>query len=93
MSEPARPSPGPEFGIQGIGELKKAPRGYPADHPRIELLRYKGIIAWQEWPYEPWLATPQAKDRVLDFLVTSRPLVDWLNTHVGPSQLAESRRR
>ena len=29
--------------ITSRGQLKTAPRGYPKDHPRIELLRYKGI--------------------------------------------------
>lgn len=79
--------------IHGMDELKKAPRGYPADHPRIGLLRYKGLVAWREWDYEPWLSTPEAKDKIRDFLITTRPLQDWLDTHVGPSQLTEARRR
>ena len=37
--------------------LKTAPRGYPKDHPRIELLRYKGLITWRTWPPGPWLGT------------------------------------
>ena len=36
--------------VHGHGALKSAPRGYPADHPRITLLRYKGLTAWQQWP-------------------------------------------
>jgi uncharacterized protein (TIGR02453 family) len=36
--------------ISGHEVLKTAPRGYPKDHPRIELLRYKGLISWREWP-------------------------------------------
>ena len=32
--------------VHGHGALKSAPRGYPADHPRITLLRYKGLTAW-----------------------------------------------
>jgi uncharacterized protein (TIGR02453 family) len=32
--------------VHGHGVLKSAPRGYPADHPRIALLRYKGMTAW-----------------------------------------------
>ena len=31
-----------------------APRGYPTGHPRIELLRYKGLICWRHWPVAPW---------------------------------------
>src|SRR5262245_56431905 len=37
-------------GYQVDGErLKILPRGYPADHPRADLLRYKSMIAWREW--------------------------------------------
>lgn len=79
--------------VQGRDVLKTAPRGYPADHERIELLRYKGLVAWREWPIEPWLSTPAAKDKVAEFIVITQPLRDWLDTRVGPSQLAESRRR
>ncbi len=79
--------------VQGRDVLKTVPRGYPAGHPRVELLRYKGLVAWQEWPVEPWLSTPAAKDRVAEFLVTTRPMSDWLSAHVGPSGLPEARRR
>jgi uncharacterized protein (TIGR02453 family) len=71
------------IGVGGRDVLKTAPRGYPADHPRIGLLRYKSIVAWKEWPVEPWLETAAAKDRVVGFLRTTRPLSDWLDTHVG----------
>lgn len=72
--------------------LKVAPRGFPADHPRIGLLRYKGIFAWREWPPEPWLRTPAAKDRVVAVLNASRPLVTWLDANVG-FRAAEPARR
>lgn len=65
--------------------LKSAPRGYPADHPRIELLRYKGLTAWQGWPPEPWLHTPEAAEHVVAFLRTSRPLSAWLTAHAAAS--------
>jgi len=69
--------------------LKTAPRGYPKDHPRIELLRYKGLVAWREWPAGAWLGTKRAKDRIVEFLRSSRPLSGWLRTNVGPSTLPE----
>lgn len=69
--------------IHGHGTLKSAPRGYPPDHPRIGLLRHKGLASWRGWPPEPWLATPAARERVLDFLKTSAPLVSWLTANVG----------
>jgi uncharacterized protein (TIGR02453 family) len=71
--------------VHGRDSLKSAPRGYAADHPRIELLRHKGLVAWKEWPVEPWLATAAAKQEVADFLIASRPLNDWLAQHVGPA--------
>jgi uncharacterized protein (TIGR02453 family) len=68
--------------VHGHGVLKSAPRGYSADHPRIALLRYKGITTWQQWPTEPWLETAQAKDRVISFFRTSGALRTWLATNV-----------
>ena len=72
--------------------LRTAPRGFPADHPRIALLRLKGLVAWREWPAGPWLGTAAAGDRVREFLVTTRPLAVWLDDHVGPPAVAERRR-
>jgi uncharacterized protein (TIGR02453 family) len=80
------------IGVSGRDTLKSVPRGYPADHPRIGLLRHKGLIAWQEWPAGAWLETMAAKDRVVTFLRTTRPLSDWLATEVGPSRAAERAR-
>ena len=68
----------------GHGALKSAPRGYSADHPRIGLLRYKGLTSWQGWPPEPWLHTPAVTDRVVAFLRASADLCSWLTTHASP---------
>ena len=67
----------------GHGVLKTAPKGYPKDHPRIELLRFKGIVAWREWPAGAWLGTGKAKDRVIELFRTAEPLNVWLANHVG----------
>jgi uncharacterized protein (TIGR02453 family) len=71
--------------------LKTAPKGYPKDHPRIELLRYKGLISWKQWPVGAWLGTRKAKDRLVTFFRASKPLHDWLEKRVGPSELADER--
>jgi uncharacterized protein (TIGR02453 family) len=71
--------------ISGHDRLKRTPRGYAADHPRADLLRHKGIVAWKSWPVAPWLGTPAAKKRIVEFLRATTPLKDWLATHVGPS--------
>jgi uncharacterized protein (TIGR02453 family) len=77
--------------VHGHDVLKSAPRGYPADHPRIGLLRYKGVVAWKEWPVEPWLGTPAAKERVVAFLAASQPLCAWLEANVGSSAAEPAR--
>jgi uncharacterized protein (DUF2461 family) len=69
--------------VGGGQMLKTAPRGYPSDHPRIELLQCKGLICWRQWPAAPWLGTAKAKDRVAGFLRTAAPLHHWLDQHVG----------
>ncbi|HTT53602.1 MAG TPA: DUF2461 domain-containing protein [Streptosporangiaceae bacterium] len=79
-------------GVSGHDTLKSAPRGYPVDHPRIGLLRCKGLVAWQEWPAGAWLGTTAARDRVVAFLRTTRPLSEWLADRVGPSLVAERAR-
>jgi uncharacterized protein (TIGR02453 family) len=63
--------------------LKTAPRGYPKDHPRIELLQQKGIVMSRSWPVGAWLGTKKAKDRVVRALDAARPLRAWLDRHVG----------
>mgnify|MGYP000877238954 CR=1 FL=1 len=62
---------------------KTAPKGYPKDHPRIELLRYKGIAMMKTWPVGAWLGTRKAKDRVVTTLRAGVPLNQWLLRNVG----------
>ena len=71
----------------GGQELKVAPRGFPRDHPRVELLRHKGITAGRTFAPATWLHTAKARDRVLDTWRGAAPLHDWLDRHVGPSSL------
>jgi uncharacterized protein (TIGR02453 family) len=65
--------------------LKSAPRGYPADHPRIDLLRWKGITGWFDHPPAPWLYTAEARDRVAEGWRALDPLNAWLDAHVRGS--------
>jgi uncharacterized protein (TIGR02453 family) len=78
--------------VGGHESLKTAPKGYSSDHPRIELLRYKGLVAWNQWSPAAWLGTAAAKQRLIEFFRTTRPLEAWLDTYVGPSTMPESRR-
>ena len=76
--------------VTGRDVLKTAPRGYPKDHPRIEWLRHKSLIAWREWTAGAWLGTAKAKSRVVEFLHQARPLQDWLDANVGASELEDA---
>lgn len=68
--------------------LKTAPRGYPKDHPRVELLRRKSLATWKEWPAgTPWIASNAAATHVVDALRASRPVTAWLDEYVGASEL------
>jgi uncharacterized protein (TIGR02453 family) len=69
--------------VGGHDTLKSAPKGYPKDHPRIELLRNKGLVAWKSWPAGAWLGRASAKGRIVEFLRVTQPLNVWLDRYVG----------
>ena len=69
--------------VHGHGTLKSAPRGYPAEHPRIGLLRHKGLTAWQHWGPAPWLQTASAAERLQSFFRTGAALSSWLTLNVS----------
>ena len=71
-----------------ISELKTAPRGVPKDHPRIELLRRKGLMAGRRFDLAPWMHTKAVVAKVRDTWNAAGPLNEWLDLHVGPSTLA-----
>ncbi len=68
---------------QGGDQLKTAPRGYPKDHPRIALLRYRSCFVLRQHSPTRWLHTAKARDVVREDWLAARPLVDWLREHVG----------
>ena len=65
--------------------LKRAPKGYPVDHPRIERLRMKELTVYRRHPLGPWLHKRSADNRIRAELGGAKPLVAWLARHVGPS--------
>jgi uncharacterized protein (TIGR02453 family) len=68
-------------------QIKTRPRGIPADHPRIELLRYRSLTASLRWPPGPQLYEREALGLVRDAWRQLVPLCDWLNVHVGAPQM------
>ena len=69
-------------GIEVSDALKTTPRGFEADHPRIELLRFKGLVTWEDWGIPDWFTTPEAAEHVAGFLRASEPVTAWLREHV-----------
>jgi uncharacterized protein (TIGR02453 family) len=67
-------------------DLKRAPRGWPADHPRIDHLRRKRFIVYHREKLGPWVHTPEAGARIGAWLDAATPLVRWFREHVGPTQ-------
>lgn len=65
--------------------LKTAPRGYPRDHPRVELLRHKSVAVMRRFPPARWLGSPAAADRIVEVWRAAGPMNAWLARHVGPS--------
>lgn len=72
--------------------LKTRPRGVDPDHPRLELMRHKSVIAWRDHGTPAWMSTPAAVAKVRAEWRAIRPLGEWLLTHVGAST-AEPRGR
>jgi uncharacterized protein (TIGR02453 family) len=71
-----------KYDVGAHDAVKTAPRGYAKDHPRIELLKLKGIVMSKAWPVGAWLGTKKAKERVVATLEAARPLNNWLADHV-----------
>jgi hypothetical protein len=66
------------------GELQILPRGWKSDHPRVWLARRRGLQVGRRWELGPWVATPGPLERVRSAWRAAAPLVEWLDTHVGP---------
>jgi uncharacterized protein (TIGR02453 family) len=71
------------YAVDTHDTVASAPRGYSADHPRIDLLRMKDIFAGKTFAAQPWLSTPKAIDRIRRVMTDIKPLADWLRQHVG----------
>jgi len=80
-------------GVEVTGErLATAPKGYPRDHPRIALLQMKHLVAGARLAPGPALLDHRALDHALGVWRKAQPLVDWLDAHIGPSEIAAEER-
>jgi uncharacterized protein (TIGR02453 family) len=62
----------------GGDKLKTTPRGYDADHPRIDLLRHKSLTVGRELGFGPEISTPALLDSVREDWRAYRPFVEWV---------------
>ncbi|GAA1926835.1 DUF2461 domain-containing protein [Nocardioides marmoribigeumensis] len=68
---------------QGGETLKTTPRGYDADHPRIDLLRHKSLTFTTDYGFDEVIHTPALADRVRADWRAGRPLVEWVGERTG----------
>lgn len=70
----------------GLSPLKTAPRGYARDHPRIDLLRRKGVVAHRTLTGPDLADAEAARDFVVSLFQAAQPLNAWLRKHVGAAE-------
>jgi len=73
--------------------LVRTPRGYSADHPRLELLQHKALHASQQWEPSDWLQDRSVLDRVRKSWRQLAGLNQWLADNVGATTAPPERRR
>jgi uncharacterized protein (TIGR02453 family) len=74
-----------QVGPGGAKPLKTAPRGFPRDHPRVDLLRQKGIIATRTRPPSELDNGGRVRRFVVETFEVCADLTDWLRRYVGGS--------
>jgi uncharacterized protein (TIGR02453 family) len=65
------------FGGVGGSSLKTAPRGYPRDHPDLDLLRLKSVTVSRHVP-DKQVLSPRFLDQALDTFKVMKPFLDYL---------------
>jgi uncharacterized protein (DUF2461 family) len=73
--------------------LRGTPRGFRDDHPRIGLLRHRGLQVTTSWPVGSWLGTREPLERVQTAWRAAAPVVSWLDAHVGAADPVPPRPR
>jgi uncharacterized protein (TIGR02453 family) len=73
-----------QLGPGGAEPLKTAPRGYPRDHPRADLLRQKGVIAIRTRTGSDLQNGSRLRLFVIETFQICADLTNWLKRYVGP---------
>jgi uncharacterized protein (TIGR02453 family) len=83
-----------QAGLELWGEsLATAPRGYPKDHERIELLRRKSLSLGATLKFGRGIARADGLQFVTRTWRAAAPVTGWLDEHVGASALPIDRSR
>ncbi|MEZ4770644.1 MAG: DUF2461 domain-containing protein [Caldilineales bacterium] len=67
----------PGYEVGGVA-LKKVPRGFNSDHPRAELLRFKGLYTHPPRLEGPILSSPELVEVCMLHFAAMAPLQQWL---------------
>jgi uncharacterized protein (TIGR02453 family) len=73
------------------GALKTAPRGWRADHPKIDLLRRTSLAVAHHEPAADWMHTESCLPEIQDGWRTVQRWNAWLAEVVGPPDTPRSR--
>lgn len=83
---------GPRVHAGRYAPLVRVPKGYPADHPRADLLRWKGVEVTARPGVVGWPDEDDGGRRLGAALDRGEPVHAWLAAHVGPSALTPEER-
>ncbi len=72
--------------------LKRTPAGYAKDHPREEILRWKGAVVVKEYELADWMHKPAAVRKIREVWSGAAPLTEWIGKYVGESTTPAGRR-
>lgn len=68
-------------GIHNSGTLVRSPKGFEDDNPAIEFLKMKGFFT-QEPISDKEIQSNQILEKIVDYFVTVKPMVDYLNVAI-----------
>jgi uncharacterized protein (TIGR02453 family) len=67
----------------GGEKLKTSPRGYDAEHPRIDLLRHKSLTLTRLYGFDKVIHSPELVGAVRKDWRALRPFVEWVSMRLG----------
>jgi len=69
---------------RGGDTVKTRPRGVPADHPRLDLMRHESLTVHRLYPPDATLHSAKVATRIRKDWTAMNPLLEWVQVNVGP---------